>query len=400
MGEHGSLPCKRFQQLRNEVLFGKKHLGDQQSEGLVARNAKMCPSCQMPIQKDGGCNFMDCTHCRRHFCWSCGKILKTSHAKHVCDAGIEGSTVVSITPTGQACVELTRLYTNLLDIDMIELMNADEVDLADLKEMLIPGLTKEPRAPLFVGPSDCDGEVLSRLPFNFRKAMCWEITHILIKATHPPAPHAYPPRSVGVLPNVTNADFGDFEDPTALKLPLHEQSPGVFTLNLEQFRAKNTFRRITSLSLWFSTRAAPQDGSSDDGEHPDPEAQVFFNDIAIFGLPGDAGVLVGTKVNSMMDERANLIVSPVLGRKRWGEEVNDELDEKDEIDRSSDVGIERHKQPSLRECAWTNHHCNREARVGWADQCAQFSWYQLPVPFPPAVQSCAHSEIAHKPRIL
>ncbi|CAE8716232.1 unnamed protein product, partial [Polarella glacialis] len=105
--DHGSLHCKKFQRLRHEVISGKAAIGEKESEGMVQRSSKSCPSCQMPIQKDGGCNFMDCPNCRRHFCWSCGRILKGSHQAHTCDAGFEGSQVVAQTPQGRPCVELT-----------------------------------------------------------------------------------------------------------------------------------------------------------------------------------------------------------------------------------------------------------------------------------------------------
>lgn len=311
--EHGSLTCKRFQQLRHEIAAGRAAGKDKASEGLVQRNSKMCPSCRMPIQKDGGCNFMDCPNCRRHFCWSCGRVLKDSHQSHDCDAGFEGSEVISRTPSGQACVELTRLFTNVLDIDNIEVMNTDEVDLADLRDMLVPGLSPEPRAPLFVGPSSCDGELLVRLPFNFRKAMNWELTHILVQATHPPAPHSCPPRSVALLPNVTSAQFNDFDDPSITAIDTLDMGSGIFLVPLEQFRCKGTFRRVTSLALRFSALSSPSP------EDANPDIQVYFNGLALFGLPGENASGAGHGRNSMMDERANLIVSPVLGRKRWGE---------------------------------------------------------------------------------
>jgi len=120
-----------------------------------------------------------------------GKILKGSHQKHVCDAGFEGSAVVHKTPTGQACVEFTRLFTNVLDLDNIELMNADTKDIEHLREMLVPGLSQEPWSPLFIGPSECDGELAFIMPFSFQKSMHWELTHILFRANHPPAPLCY-----------------------------------------------------------------------------------------------------------------------------------------------------------------------------------------------------------------
>jgi hypothetical protein len=38
-------------------------------EGWLARNTKPCCGCGAPIQKNGGCNHMICSRCRRHFCW-------------------------------------------------------------------------------------------------------------------------------------------------------------------------------------------------------------------------------------------------------------------------------------------------------------------------------------------
>mmetsp|Transcript_52178 Transcript_52178/g.124352 ORF Transcript_52178/g.124352 Transcript_52178/m.124352 type:complete len:704 (+) Transcript_52178:116-2227(+) len=331
--EHGSLTCKRFQSLRYEVMEGKTRQKDRESEGAVQRSSKMCPSCKMPIQKDGGCNFMDCPNCRRHFCWSCGRVLKGSHQKHHCDAGFEGSDVVHRTPTGNPCVEFTRLFTNVLDIEKIELLNTDQADLEDLKEMLAPGLTAASRSPLFVGPSSCDGEVMLLIPFNFQKSLAWEITHIQLKASHPPAPNSAAPKSMGLLPNVTSASFSDFDDPTTPVVQLQDRGKGVLVAALEHFRVKGTFRRITSLALRVSIADSGQLAA------PDTEAEdkeVFFNDIAFFGIPTERGT---ARASSMWDDRANLIVSPTIYRRRWGEEMADEDSDK-EVHREEDVAAE------------------------------------------------------------
>merc|ERR1712232_630730 len=144
---------------------------------------------------------------------------------------------------GKHCVELTRLFTNVLDVDAFELMNVDDEDTMDLREMLVPGLKKEARSPLFVGPSQCDGELLIRLPFNFPKALSWEFTHLRVRASHPPAPGCVAPRSVALLANTPSATFSDFEDSNAVEVALTRVGDGEFIIPLEQYRIKGTFRR-------------------------------------------------------------------------------------------------------------------------------------------------------------
>jgi len=39
------------------------------SERFIRKNAKPCPGCQAPIEKNGGCNHMTCSSCRHEFCW-------------------------------------------------------------------------------------------------------------------------------------------------------------------------------------------------------------------------------------------------------------------------------------------------------------------------------------------
>eukprot|EP00434_Breviolum_minutum_P012346 symbB.v1.2.010880.t1/scaffold689.1/size246588/11 len=274
--EHGTISCKRFQRLRKEVMTGKQSK-DKDSEGMVQRSSKKCPSCQMPIQKDGGCNYMDCPNCRRHFCWSCGQIMKASHQAHECDAGFEASEVVAKTSAGRPCVELTRLFMNVIDIDSVDVLNVDAEDVNDCREMLVPSLEEEEadRSPLFVGPSLMDGEILVRLPFNFTKAISWEVTHLHLHASHAPAPNCSPPKSVGLLANLPSASFSDFEDNrVVVRVDLEEISEGLFCASLESYRTRGLFKRVTCLALMVSA-------SSEEGK------EVFFNGISIFGVPGD-----------------------------------------------------------------------------------------------------------------
>lgn len=46
--------------------------GDDIANALwVAANTKRCPRCNTPIEKDEGCNHMNCRKCRKEFCWIC-----------------------------------------------------------------------------------------------------------------------------------------------------------------------------------------------------------------------------------------------------------------------------------------------------------------------------------------
>lgn len=41
------------------------------SEEWIRKNTKPCPGCQVPIEKNGGCNYIVCTQCGLGFCYFC-----------------------------------------------------------------------------------------------------------------------------------------------------------------------------------------------------------------------------------------------------------------------------------------------------------------------------------------
>jgi len=45
-------------------------------------NFKVCPSCFVAIEKNGGCNHMNCRMCKVHFCWTCGSFGTSSLSYH------------------------------------------------------------------------------------------------------------------------------------------------------------------------------------------------------------------------------------------------------------------------------------------------------------------------------
>ena len=45
-------------------------------------NARQCPRCQITIEKNGGCQFMNCSRCDHAFCWNC--LGAYDHQRHHC----------------------------------------------------------------------------------------------------------------------------------------------------------------------------------------------------------------------------------------------------------------------------------------------------------------------------
>jgi hypothetical protein len=44
---------------------------------LTQGAAKGCPFCGEVIEKNGGCNHMECQQCKAHFCWLCMELFAT-----------------------------------------------------------------------------------------------------------------------------------------------------------------------------------------------------------------------------------------------------------------------------------------------------------------------------------
>uniref|UniRef100_A0A914QDZ3 RBR-type E3 ubiquitin transferase n=1 Tax=Panagrolaimus davidi TaxID=227884 RepID=A0A914QDZ3_9BILA len=64
---HSPLPCWVLRQWLSRCQTDSKSLN------WVFHNARSCPKCGMPIQKNGGCNTMVCGNksCKYKFCWAC-----------------------------------------------------------------------------------------------------------------------------------------------------------------------------------------------------------------------------------------------------------------------------------------------------------------------------------------
>lgn len=44
---------------------------DSETANYISAHTKDCPKCHICIEKNGGCNHMQCYHCKYDFCWMC-----------------------------------------------------------------------------------------------------------------------------------------------------------------------------------------------------------------------------------------------------------------------------------------------------------------------------------------
>jgi ariadne-1 len=51
----------------------------------LKNHSKPCPGCQVPIEKNGGCNHVNCSSCHADFCWLCLGLLNEHLESHICN---------------------------------------------------------------------------------------------------------------------------------------------------------------------------------------------------------------------------------------------------------------------------------------------------------------------------
>ncbi|PAV68477.1 hypothetical protein WR25_06968 isoform B [Diploscapter pachys] len=65
---HKGLTCEVAERIRGDADESLRVYGDRIGQDRL----KKCPSCTMVIEKQLGCNHMECAKCKIHFCWLCG----------------------------------------------------------------------------------------------------------------------------------------------------------------------------------------------------------------------------------------------------------------------------------------------------------------------------------------
>ncbi|KAJ7373082.1 hypothetical protein OS493_014229 [Desmophyllum pertusum] len=71
---HNGLTCA--------MLRSEKQVEGQLKEWMTKdpSNRKNCPRCKTPIEKNAGCNHMECSQCKAHMCWPCMEVFPTGDA--------------------------------------------------------------------------------------------------------------------------------------------------------------------------------------------------------------------------------------------------------------------------------------------------------------------------------
>uniref|UniRef100_A0A914XRA5 RBR-type E3 ubiquitin transferase n=1 Tax=Plectus sambesii TaxID=2011161 RepID=A0A914XRA5_9BILA len=55
---------------------------DSETANYISAHTKDCPNCHACIEKNGGCNHMQCAKCKHHFCWMCFGDWKTHGSEY------------------------------------------------------------------------------------------------------------------------------------------------------------------------------------------------------------------------------------------------------------------------------------------------------------------------------
>ncbi|VDD93948.1 unnamed protein product, partial [Enterobius vermicularis] len=86
--DHKGLSCANLKSLKGKLDSSLSHWLRYYFTAFVSlvrvhfsedlRSRRLCPNCQSPIEKVGGCYHMECPVCKKHFCWVCLFSAETS----------------------------------------------------------------------------------------------------------------------------------------------------------------------------------------------------------------------------------------------------------------------------------------------------------------------------------
>ncbi|KAL7715932.1 RBR-type E3 ubiquitin transferase [Entamoeba marina] len=63
---HDNSTCEKYQEWKKD-----QESSEQKYKEFISKYCRPCPHCQTQIEKNGGCQWMHCSHCNGYFCWRC-----------------------------------------------------------------------------------------------------------------------------------------------------------------------------------------------------------------------------------------------------------------------------------------------------------------------------------------
>lgn len=66
------------------IQWAKKCSSDSETGLWLGVNTKACPNCNVYVEKNGGCNHMNCRQCSHEWCWMCMKTWKGHEDYYTC----------------------------------------------------------------------------------------------------------------------------------------------------------------------------------------------------------------------------------------------------------------------------------------------------------------------------
>lgn len=75
---HSPASCEQI------IQWAKKCSSDSETGLWLGVNTKACPNCNVYVEKNGGCNHMNCRQCSYEWCWMCMKIWKGHEDYYAC----------------------------------------------------------------------------------------------------------------------------------------------------------------------------------------------------------------------------------------------------------------------------------------------------------------------------
>lgn len=117
-------PCCNFEFI---LPASSATIEDQETKAWMENNTRLCPSCSAPIAKQGGCNHMQCSHCRAKFCWACMRLRTSCRAYQCVNGGVDAEPLSRGQQAAQSNDSVLGRIDRILERDPTKLRMCDGV---------------------------------------------------------------------------------------------------------------------------------------------------------------------------------------------------------------------------------------------------------------------------------